>query len=263
MLAVPLRRAAWEGKFTAEKVFSGDFLQPFWTYSKRFSGWFVIRFRDAIFMGKMKIHYPQWKTRYGTASDGRHADRDRLANAIALTAEACGQPLSAPAAEMLADDLARFDEAAILSALARCRLELDGPLRIAEIVARIDDGRPDADEAWSLMPNDEYDSVVWTEEMARAWGVAQPLRDAGDLAAARSAFRKTYEKSVLEARIRNIAPRWTPSLGLDVDGRELALREAVTKGRTTAAQVEPLLGYPLDAAVDEGDLAQVGIKSLH
>lgn len=220
-------------------------------------------------MAKTKIHYPQWKTQTGSAGLGGRAGRDKLVDAIALTAEACGQSLSPAAAEMLADDLGHFDSAAILAALARCRLELDGPLRIVEILSRIDDGRPGADEAWSMMPADEHDSVVWTEEMAQAWGGAQPFVIEGNIAAAQSAFRKAYDKSVLEARIRREAPRWTPSLGLDVAGREAALREAVNRGRATAAQAEQLLGYPLtaSAADEEAGFAleriREALKSLH
>lgn len=217
-------------------------------------------------MAKTKIHYPQWKPQAGSASLGGQGERDKLVDVILLTAEACGQPLSPAAAEMLADDLSYFDDAAIFTALARCRFELDGPLRIVEVLSRIDDGRPDADEAWSMMPADEHDSIVWTDEMAQAWGVAQAFLNAGDIAAAQTAFRKAYEKLVLEARIRREAPRWMPSLGLDVSGRERALRDAVKKGRATAAQAEPLLGYPLGAAGEEDGFAMEdkgGIKNLH
>lgn len=198
---------------------------------------------------------PNWAFKAGSASLGGPAGRDRLVEVISLTAEACGQSLSPAAAEMLAHDLSHFDDAAILAALARCRLELDGPLRIVEVLSRIDDGRPDADEAWSMMPADEYESIVWTDEMAQAWGVAQAFMDAGDISAARSAFRKSYEKLVLEARIRHEAPRWTPSLGLDVSGREQALRDAVKKGKATAAQAEALLGYSLGAGGEEDAFA--------
>jgi len=113
------------------------------------------------------------------------------------------------------------------------------------------------------MPADEQESVVWTEEMAHAWGIAQPFLDQGDAAAARGAFRKAYEKAVLDARIHGKAPRWTPSLGLDVAGRELALREALKKGRTTAAQAELLLGHALDVPNGEHRLMQEELKSLH
>lgn len=204
-------------------------------------------------MGKTRMHYSQWTTQAGREPlDDR---RSPLADTIALTAEACGHPLSAPAADLLAEDLGRFDGAAVRAALARCRLELDGPLRLVEVLARLDDGRPDADEAWSMMPADERDSVVWTGEMAQAWGVAQPFIDAGDVAAAQAAFRKTYEKAVLEARIRREAPRWTPSLGLDVTGRERALRDAVRMERATAAQAALLLGYALGMSGEQGEFA--------
>jgi hypothetical protein len=214
-------------------------------------------------MAKMKTHSPHWETPAASASRSRQADHERLADVISLTAEACGHPLSAQAAEMFADDLSDIDDAAIRAALARCRRELDGPLRIVEVLSRIDDGRPDTDEAWSMMPADEHESVVWTEEMAHAWGLAQPFLDAGDVATAQSAFRKTYEKSVLEARIAHKAPRWTPSLGLDVDGREMALRDAVTNGRVAIAQAELLLGHSLGMATEEAEIAQRDNMSLH
>lgn len=214
-------------------------------------------------MSKTKIHYPQRKKPSGSTGFQREAGRDSLEGLISLTAEICGRPLSSPAVEMLADDLRVFDDAVIQSALARCRLELRGPLCMSDILARIDDGRPDAQEAWAMMPADEHDSVVWTKEMAQAWGIALPLLNAGDAAGAQSVFLNAYEKLVLEARIRREPPRWTPSLGLDISGRGMALREAVIKGRATLAQAEQLLGHRLDVPAEEAGLVQENLKSLH
>src|SRR5438132_5158372 len=109
-------------------------------------------------MEKMKMRYPE-PTNFclGTC---REAPGRKLVEGIAVTAEICGQALSPVAAEMLAGDLSDFDEAVILAALARCRIELQGPLKISEILARIDDGRPGADEAWAMMPKSELASVV-------------------------------------------------------------------------------------------------------
>jgi len=214
-------------------------------------------------MTKTKIHYQLWETQSGSISPEHQGELDSLADVIAVTAEACGQPLSPPAAAMLADDLSHFDEALLLDALARCRFELHGPLRIAEVLSRFDDGRPDADEAWSMMPASEHESVVWTDEMTQAWSAVLPLLEAGNVSATQTAFFAAYEKAVLEARIRREPPRWTPSLGLDVAGRELALYDAVTKGRITAAQAELLLGYPLAVPEGEGKFVQGDIKSLH
>lgn len=186
-----------------------------------------------------------------------------LAEAIFLTAEVCGQPLSQAAAAMLAHDLADFDEAVILAALARCRRALQGPLTIAGILARIDDGRPEAEEAWGLLPRSESDSVVWTDEMAQAWGITQPLLNAGDMEAARNLFCEAYAKAVLDARIRQEPVHWVPSLGSDVASRTSVLRDAVHKHRLSVTHVEELLPTG-EASVDvEGIRAQARMKNLH
>lgn len=142
---------------------------------------------------------------------------------------------------MLAEDLGGFDEAAVLAALARCRRELHGVLKLADILARIDDGRPDADEAWTMMPASELATVVWTDEMAAAWGVALPQLEVGDATGARSAFRLAYERAVLDARSRRQPAHWVPSLGRDAGERERTLRDAIRKGRLSAAHVAQLL----------------------
>lgn len=186
-----------------------------------------------------------------------------LAEAIFLTAEVCGQPLSQAAAAMLAHDLADFDEAVILAALARCRKELQGPLTMVGILARIDDGRPDAEEAWRLLPRSESASVVWTDEMAQAWGIAQPLLSAGEMEAARKVFCEAYAKAVLDARIRQEPVHWVPSLGSDAASRASVLRDAVRKHRLSVTHVEELLPAG-EASVDVEDIrAQAKLKNLH
>jgi hypothetical protein len=166
---------------------------------------------------------------------------ETLLEAIVLTSEVCGRTLSRAAAAMLAQDLADFDEAAILGALARCRMELQGPLRATDIVARLDDGRPGVDEAWAMMPRSEAASVVWTDEMARAWGEAAGLLAAGDVAGARKAFNEAYLKAVLEARLARKPVRWMPSLGSDPAERESVLADALKKQRLSLEHVAKLL----------------------
>lgn len=212
---------------------------------------------------KMKISYLQAMHADACSSrEQREASQHILAEAIALTAEICGQPLSPAAAELLALDLGDFADSQILAALARCRMELHGPMKVAEILARIDDGRPDVDEAWNMLPKNEQASVVWTDEMAESWGMALPLLDVGDVDGARDAFREIYAKAVLQARIRRMPPHWTPSFGSDPGGRERALREAQQKRRLTSAHVEQLLSVAASASV-EPIAAQMEFKSLH
>lgn len=216
-----------------------------------------------IFMGKKEMHYPRWTNMDTYATGTCDAPSRLLVEAIALTAEVCGQALSPAAAELLAGDLSDFDEAAVLAALSRCRKELQGPMKISDILARIDDGRPDADEAWSMMPRSELNSVVWTDEMAQAWGIALQLLNAGDVGGARMAFRDTYAKAVLAARLRHVPPHWVPSLGSDVAGRRRVLLEAVEKRRLSAAHVEQLLPEATVTTEAKEIIARLEIKSLH
>lgn len=167
-----------------------------------------------------------------------------LLQAIAVTAELTGTELSEAAARVMAQDLARYPEKQVLGSLTRCRRELKPrTLTIEAVLTRLDDGRPGPEEAWAMIPRDEATSVVWTDEMARALGVAQPLLDEDDQVAGRMAFLETYRRLVQEARDASSPVKWTPSLGWDAHGREGVLLEAVRLGRLTAQHVAGLLPY--------------------
>lgn len=173
-------------------------------------------------------------------------DIDNLADALAVTAEITGTELSKGAAKVMALDLRAYPLSQVLGALVRCRRELKGRLTIAAIIERLDDGRPGPNEAWAMIPQDEAGSVVWTDEMAQAFGVAAPLLHEGQVIAARSAFIETYSAAVSMARAEQRAARWTPSLGHDPRSREAALEEGVRKGRIGRAQAVGLLPHLAD-----------------
>jgi hypothetical protein len=210
------------------------------------------------------MRYPQ-PLNPDSPNSNQHRDTSggALAEAISLTAEVCGLALSPAAVEMLARDLADFSEPAVLSALSRCRMELQGPLKMVDILERIDDGRPDVEDAWTMMPKTELESVVWTDEMAHAWGVASPLLNNGDVAGARNAFKDAYSKAVLHARIKREPARWMPSLGNDVASRESVLLDAVRKRRLTAAHVAQLLPADATSPKMQEIFEQVKLKNLH
>lgn len=189
------------------------------------------------------------------------ASRSRL-QAIAATAELCGQALSEVAAEMLVQDLAGVHDAALIAALARCRLELRGALHLGEILARIEDGRPAVEEAWSRLPASEAQSVVWTAEMAQAWQAAAALLQQGDTAAAYAAFRDAYTQAVLIARCKREPVAWSASLGSDPIHRERVLREAMHTERLPASYVESLLPYRSLSPQAKHLLKQVHIKNM-
>lgn len=177
---------------------------------------------------------------------------EELIKAVMVTAELMGTVLSADGARVMCDDLDAYPEPQVTGALTRCRREVRGRLTLADIIARLDDGRPGPDEAWAMIPRSESETVVWTGEMAQALSVAQPLLDAGDQVAARMAFREAYARLVTQARADRLPVRWMPSLGHDRDGREQKLREAVHLGRLHADAVAKLLPAPTAA---EGPVA--------
>jgi hypothetical protein len=165
-----------------------------------------------------------------------------LIEAIAVTAELTGTVMSEAAAKVMAGDLARYPEAQVLEALTRCRRELKGRLTIADVLTRIDDGRPGVEEAWAMCPKSEAESAVWTDEMAQAFGVALALID-NDPIAARMAFKERYTALVKRARDKSVPIRWSATLGHSPDGRETVLLEALRAGRLPRDYVQGLLPH--------------------
>lgn len=168
-----------------------------------------------------------------------------LLKALAVTAELTSTEFSAAAATVMADDLEQYPIRQVMVALTRCRRELRGKLTIAAILERLDDGRPSANEAWAMIPQDEGGSVVWTDEMAAAFGFAAPLLSCGQVIAARSAFIEAYERAVSAARADMREPRWSPSLGWDPSRRAAAIETAQRHGRITDQHANTLLPAPV------------------
>lgn len=135
----------------------------------------------------------------------------------------------------------------------------------ADILAQItgdaiNDGRPGAEEAWAIVLRgaDEAATIVWTAEMAEAWGIAKSVMDMGDEVGARMAFRETYTRLVDEAREQRLPAAWSATLGYDEARRAAAIQEAVDKGRLQRADVEhmlPALPAPEDVELLEGPKA--------
>lgn len=181
---------------------------------------------------------------------------ENLLKAIAVTAELTGTELSIDAARVMAYDLAQYPEDQILKALTKCRRELKSRMSIADVISRIDDGRPGPEEAWSMIPKSERGSVVWTREMAEAFGVCYGLLEEGNLVQARMAFVEAYKDRCAKARDQGIPINWEPSLGHDPNGREHVLLEAVEKGRLTSNHVAGILPYR------EGSAALLRLQNL-
>lgn len=157
---------------------------------------------------------------------------DKLIEALVVTAEVIGTELSRAAAKVMLSDLAQYPEPMVLDALARCRREVRGKLTLSDVIARLDDGRPTADEAWAMWPRDEAATAVLTSETFEAMQHAQTLLRE-DRVAARMAFKDAYTKAVQRQRDARAPVHWMPSLGYDAASRAPVLIEAARLGRIT------------------------------
>ena len=165
--------------------------------------------------------------------------KETLFDAVVVTAEVIGHELSPAAAKAITRELAAYPEPAVAGALRRCQRELSGRLTLAAILQRLDDGHLGVEEAWALCTRDESKTIVWTDEIAQAWGVASKLDD--DVAA-RMAFKETYARLLLDARNERRPARWIVSPGHDPAARVDALVAAAEARRITPEYVRSCIG---------------------
>jgi hypothetical protein len=182
-------------------------------------------------------------------------DAEQLLEQLYATAEVLGSEIKPAAASLMVRDLRQHERSEIEQALARCRSELTGRLTLAAILDRMPSANAylSPNEAWALALTslDDRDTVVWTQEVASAMGVAQPVLDQGDKVGARMAFLAAYDREVATAKAEGREPKWQVSLGYDPAGRKAAIEEAVRAGRLPAPKVEHLLPAPELTGDDE------------
>ncbi|MDC3739646.1 hypothetical protein KDL21_01245 [Pseudomonas syringae pv. syringae] len=158
-----------------------------------------------------------------------------LAAAICATAEAMGQEMNPGTAAIMAEDLCAYSVPIVKAALKACRFEVKGKLAMADILQRVQssDGRPGKDEAWAIAmtTNDEFETVVLTDEIQLALAAAKPVLDAGDKIGARMAFMSAYERLVTQSRIDQKGVNWHVSVGFDANRRVEAITKAVQMQR--------------------------------
>lgn len=165
---------------------------------------------------------------------------EQLITTLKAMSEIYGKELTPAAAQMILEDLKGFPTFEILKALSKCRKELSRFPTISDIISRIDDGRPGVEEAWGMIPKDEYSSVIWTEEMAIAYSAAAPLIQQ-DHIAARLAFKEKYEKLITEAKANGSRAKWSASFGFDRNHRETVVFEAISKNRISVSDARKIL----------------------
>jgi hypothetical protein len=107
----------------------------------------------------------------------------------------------------------------------------------ADLIAQIEgavgnDTRPGPEEAWAVAVQafDEASTVMLTDEIYEALGIARPIFEIGDEVGARMAFKEAYTRLIAQSRRGGISVKWWPSLGSDAAGRSEVLERAVAQG---------------------------------
>ncbi|MDP9504539.1 hypothetical protein Q7O60_16200 [Pseudomonas protegens] len=158
------------------------------------------------------------------------AQQDQLLLSLFATAEVMGQQLTQAAALLMVEDLREYTEPVLTAALRSCRIE-GGRLTVASILkhAQSADGRPGKDEAWAIAmtTNDEFETVVLTDEIQLALAAAKPILDGGDKIGARMAFIDAYQRFVSQAREDAKPVNWHVSVGFDANRRIQAVTKAM------------------------------------
>ena len=164
-----------------------------------------------------------------------------LIQSVAVTAELCGgTQLSELAAKAFLDDLERFPEDRVITALARCRKELTGRLTVAAVIQRIPGGRPGPEEAWAIASKggtSEYVTKVWTKEIFSAFIDVQEIYDAEGPIPARMAFKEIYARQVAESEASGRPVEWQITLGHNAAERTPVIERAIHAGYITLQDV--------------------------
>lgn len=169
-----------------------------------------------------------------------------IVQALTVAFAFTGQAVPAPVLAEMAAELSVYREADVLAALKRCRAELKS-IKYSDILDRLPNGHPGPEEAWACVSRalqNEAVTVVWTEQMREAYGVACAL--ANDQVAARLAFKEVYQRLVSAARARGERPIWSVSRGTDRADQELQITAAVKVGRITNEYAQRLLPAYVD-----------------
>lgn len=173
-------------------------------------------------------------------------DRGEFAALLQATMELYGRQLTPTAISVWWAALDQYPFEQVKALLSQHVTVSKFPPLPADVIQAIaqSDGRPGTDQAWSMCPASEYDTVVWTEETSDAFFAgANDLLASGDKIAARMAFREAYEPLVANARLQRRPMKWVVSLGWDQAKRQPPLQDALIKGRLTAKQIIALLPY--------------------
>ncbi len=127
-----------------------------------------------------------------------------------------------------------------------------------------------ADEAWSIakVAMNDANTVVTTDQIIEAWGIAYPLYSERDETAARMAFRDAYNR-IIKTAPEN--PKWFASTGGDKAQIAGVIAKAIALGRLPKGSDEKhrIIGQEttvtalLNGCVEKTNLKQKALELIH
>jgi hypothetical protein len=172
-------------------------------------------------------------------------EQDKTLESLAVAFEVMGQETTETAVEFIANELYKHDFNAVQKAIKQACRECKYKITLADIISRIDDGRPSADEAWQeVYMLTEWDSKIMTDEQIMAFCSVSTALQTGtttDQINCKKAFVDKYNKLVQEARAESRPVKYMLSMGSLSDGRVSAAIEAVAQGKMTQQAAVRLL----------------------
>ncbi len=148
-----------------------------------------------------------------------------------------GRNLSKKATMMIFEDLAEFDIEIISKALKLHRRQNEFAPTVKNIFDILETGSNHvaADEAWMLCPSSEEETAVWTEEIKQSYFLSCGTDSECDNTARRMAFKAIYQRLVSEAKIKNLKPVWSVSVGKDKKHAKQVIDKAFQDGKISQA----------------------------
>lgn len=169
-----------------------------------------------------------------------NSEKAELARILHETAVYYNRTLPPTQMSMYLNALEKFDLKAIKSAIQAHMVDPDCghfmPM-ISQIAGKLGIGKqpedprivhPEPNEAWAIAVStmDEFETVVTTNQIQEAFGLASPVMANGDEVGARMAFLESYRRIIR----RDSVPTWYVSQGFDPYRREQAIKQAQERG---------------------------------
>lgn len=172
--------------------------------------------------------------------------KNQIIEMLAIQMEMKEQAASERVITYMVKQLEPYGFEPVMKALDKVGKESSYKINLAEIIKRIDDGRPSAQIAWAQCPKSEEDSALLTEEQNKALCCVSHLLYTNDPIAARMGFIEKYNELIEEARASAEPVKYVLAAGSYRQGRIDAVKIGVEEGKLLRSRACWMLQHTID-----------------